>query len=143
MFILVKADIFNLSSRNINHFVGGVILKKYIKMIIQAICQIDFGIKSEHLPPHLLAEETSFLDAYARFCRELMNHLKGAVPAVRFPFGAFALLGGDGLQALKALLEEASQLGFYVILDAPEILSPWAADRAAELIFGKEAFPCD
>jgi orotidine-5'-phosphate decarboxylase len=104
---------------------------------------IDFGIKDSCLPPHLLEEEGSYCGAYTRFCRELMNHLKGAVPAVRFPFGAFALLGGDGLQALKALLEEASQLGFYVILDAPEILSPWAADRAAELIFGKEAFPCD
>ena len=31
----------------------------------------------------------------------------------------------------------------YVLLDSPEILSPWAADRTAQLIFEENAFTCD
>lgn len=105
---------------------------------------IDFGIKQECVPAHLLEEEGSFLKAYARFCRELMEGLKGLVPAVRFPFGAFALMGGEGLEVLSALLRTASNMGFYVLLDSPEILSPWAADRIADTVFGENSpFFCD
>lgn len=104
---------------------------------------IDFGIKTDCLPPYLLEEEGIFCSAYGRFCRELMNGLKGFVPAVRFSFGAFSLLGPEGLTLLQQLLTEAGEHGFYVILDGPEILSPWSADRAAETLFGGEAFPCD
>lgn len=104
---------------------------------------VDFGIKKECIPPHLLEEEGGFLPAYARFCRELMAQLKDFVPAVRFPFGAFALLGAEGLTVLSALLKEAGEMGYYVVLDAPEIHSPWGADRIADGIFGSDAYPCD
>lgn len=105
---------------------------------------IDFGVKAASIPAHLREEEGSELKAYTRFCVELLEGLKGLVPAVRFPFGAFALMGGEGLEALSRLLRLASRLGFYVVLDGPEILSPWAADRAAESIFAEESqFPCD
>ena len=104
---------------------------------------VDFGIKTNSLPPHLLEEEGSLVKAYGRFCRELMAGIKGFVPAVRFPFGAFALLGADGIDLLKALLQEAKEMDYYVLLDSPEILSPWAADRTADLIFGENAFVCD
>ena len=104
---------------------------------------IDFGIKVDCIPPHLLEEEGSLVGAYGRFCRELMSVLKGVVPGVRFYLGAFALLGAEGIGLLKALLNEAKEMGYYVLLDSPEILSPWAADRAAQLIFQENAFPCD
>lgn len=104
---------------------------------------IDFGVKADSLPPHLLEEEGRFLPAYTRFCRELMTGLKDLVPAVRFSFTDFALLGPDGLTQLQALLREAGEMGYYVLLDGPEILSPWAADRTAEAIFGAENYPCD
>ena len=104
---------------------------------------VDFGIKKECIPPHLLEEEGGFLPAYARFCRELMVQLKDFVPAVRFPFGAFALLGADGLTVLSALLKEAGEMGYYVVLDAPEIHSPWGADRIADGMFGSDVYPCD
>ena len=104
---------------------------------------IDFGIKADAIPPHLLEEEGSEAQAYARFCRELMAELKDFVPAVRFSFGAFALYGPVGLQLLQDLLKEAGEMGFYVILDSPEILSPWSADRTAEAVFGGDAFLCD
>jgi len=104
---------------------------------------IDFGIKPELLPAHLLEEEGTYLKAYCRFCTELMDTLKEIVPAVRFPFGAFALMGSDGIAALQNLLKLAGEMGFYVILDAPEITSPWAAERIAENFYGTADFPCD
>ena len=102
---------------------------------------VDFSITEERMPSHLLEEEGNFAKAYPRFCRELMEALAGVVPGVRFSFDMFALLGEDGLSQLKALLERAGELGFYVLLDGPQILSPWAADRAAALLM-EEKYPC-
>lgn len=104
---------------------------------------IDFGTKWHGLPQHLMDEEGSLVKAYGRFCRELMTALKDTVPAVRFPFGAFALLGAEGIELLRSLLKEAKELDYYVLLDSPEILSPWAADRTAGSIFMADTFPCD
>lgn len=104
---------------------------------------IDFGIKADSLPKHLLEEEGNLCSAYERFCRELLDGLKDIVPAVRFGLGVFALLGSQGLDALCRLLDHAKDLGYYVLLDGPEILSPWGADRAADMIFGENRYPCD
>lgn len=105
---------------------------------------VDFGLKQDGIPAYLLEEAGTTLGAYTRFCRELMAGLTGQVPALRFSFGAFALLGPEGLKALSELLQEAAAKGFYVLLDGPEILSPWSADRTAETIFGQESpYPCD
>lgn len=104
---------------------------------------IDFGIKPDCIPPHILEESGDFRTAYLQFCRELMTGLKGIVPAVRFSFSDFALMGPDGLSDLSNLLQEAGKLGFYVLLNGPEIISPWAADRAAEAILGADTYPCD
>ncbi len=96
------------------------------------------------IPPHILTECPSKAAAYSRFCRELLEALKATVPAVRISFGSFALLGGEGLTELGSVLKAASDLGYYVILDAPEILSPAAAVMTAEAIFGSESsYPCD
>ncbi len=102
---------------------------------------VDFSIRFDLLPPHLLEEEGSELAAYGRFCRELMEGLRGAVPAVRFAFDAFALM--DGLELLGSLLREARDMGYYVVLDGSAVASPWAAERAAQRIFGGEEYPCD
>jgi orotidine-5'-phosphate decarboxylase len=105
---------------------------------------IDFGVTPEHLPQHLLDEEGTVHFAYRRFCHELMEKLKGFVPGVRFSFASFALMGPEGLQSLSALLNEAKEMGFYVILDSPGIMTPWGAERTAPYIFGESSlFPCD
>jgi len=44
---------------------------------------------------------------------------------------------------LSQLLAEAGELGYYVLLDGPQILSPWAADRAAETLLGGGEYACD
>lgn len=105
---------------------------------------IDFGVTPEHIPQHLLDEEGSLLKAYSRFCRELMAGLKGLVPAVRFSFASFALMGLEGMGELSVLLQEANAQGYYVLLDGPAVLSPWGADRAAALCFREgSSYPCD
>ncbi len=102
---------------------------------------VDMSITEKLLPPHLLEQEGSFSKAYFRFCGELLEKMAGVVPGVRFSFDAFALLGEEGLSELRKLLARAEELGFYTLLDGPQILSPWAADRAAELL-ENDAYPC-
>ena len=48
------------------------------------------------LPPHIAQEEATPAAACVRFCKELLEQLKGIVPAVRVSFAGFALLGPEG-----------------------------------------------
>ena len=83
-------------------------------------------------------------EGYAAFCRELLDAMKGIIPAVRPSFTAFVLLGHDGLYHLSETLKLAAAQGYYVLLDAPEILSPAAAKITAETIWGEGSiYPCD
>lgn len=105
---------------------------------------VELAMPMADLPPHILEEEGSIPAAYGRFCRELLTELKGAVPAVRVSFSCFALLGPEGLAQLTGTLKTAASLGYYVILDAPEILSPMLAKATAEAVFGEGSlYPCD
>lgn len=101
---------------------------------------VDFSVKDIQIPKHI-RQDREAVDAYTLFCRELMLGLKGTVPGVRFSFDQFALMGG--LSQLSALLKEAAELGFYVILDGPVTASPWAAERAAALLANDSPYPCD
>ena len=91
------------------------------------------------LPPHLREEGTA-AGAFACFCRELLDGLKGLVPAVRFGFGSFALLGEGGMKVLSETMAYAREQGFYVLMDMPELLTPAAARNAVEAL---RDFPCD
>ena len=101
---------------------------------------VELGLAVSQLPPQFSRDAAG----YAAFCKELLAGLRGLVPAVRVSFSAFALLGAEGTSALSELLKTADNLGFYVILDAPEILSVKAAEWAAESLFGEgSVYPCD
>ena len=105
---------------------------------------LEISLAASELPGYLLEEEGSAGKAYARFCQELLEHLKGTVPAVRLSFTSFALLGHDGLYQLSQTLQKAVELGYYVIMDAPELMSPAAAANTAAVIFGDDSlYPCD
>lgn len=104
---------------------------------------VEFTAAKDRLPPHLLQEEPSVAAACGRFCRELLDGLKGQLGAVRFRFASFALLGPEGLAELQNVLETAGKNGYYVVLDAPELLSVQEAETAAEVLFGGGAWPCD
>ena len=100
---------------------------------------VDFTADKMHIPNHLLQQEHDFMHAYGRFCEELLEALSGKVPAVRFSFGQFAALGTDGLTWLCRLMNRAKTLGFYVIMDAPEALSAFAAQNLARLFNAPES----
>ncbi len=101
---------------------------------------LELAMAVSDLPPQF----SKNAEGYAAFCRKLMEHLKGNIPAVRVSFSAFALLGHDGLYHLSETLKKAAELGYYVLLDAPEILSPGAAKITAESLLGEGSiYPCD
>ena len=105
---------------------------------------VDLALNTADLPPHLLEEEGSAAKAYGRFCREILKTLSGTVPAVRVSFTAFALLGPEGMTELVSVLNLARELGYYVALEAPYVISPMMASAAAEAVFGPgAAYPCD
>lgn len=105
---------------------------------------LELGKALSDIPSHILEEAGSAAAAYGRYCRELLAGLKDTVPAARVSFGCFALLGAEGVTELVQTLKAAAEEGYYVLLDAPEILSPAAAKQTAEALLGEEgAFPCD
>ena len=105
---------------------------------------VELNMVPSELPPHILNEIGNEAAAYGKFCRELIAGLKGIVPAVRISFANFALLGGDGLKQLTQILKFSKDQGFYVLLDAPEILSPRSAAMVAQGFFGENSlYPCD
>lgn len=105
---------------------------------------LDFDMLPEHIPPHIMAEEGKFMKAYTRYCMELMDGLRGIIPAVKFNFGGMAMEGTEGLVALSALLDYAHNRGFYVLLEAPDALTAQRAGANADAIFSQDnRWPCD
>lgn len=101
---------------------------------------LDLSVEPNFIPQGIASAEENHMQ---KFCLQLLSGLKGVIGAVRFPFDQFALLGNDGLQVLRELLQEAKNLGYYVLLDGPAVTSPWSAARAAALLEGESDYPCD
>ncbi len=102
---------------------------------------IDLALPVSELPGTMAAQGAA---GYGSFCLELLDKLRGTVPAVRFGFTAFAVLGPEGLEALMRVLRKAKELGYYVALEAPYLLCPMMASAVAEAVFGPDAlYPCD
>jgi orotidine-5'-phosphate decarboxylase len=101
---------------------------------------VELGLSLSDLPPQFEKSAAG----YGAFCRELLEGLKGIVPAVRFSFASFALLGSEGMEQLMQSMKTASELGYYVAMDAPEISSPAAAKMIADLVWGEgSGYACD
>ena len=100
---------------------------------------IDMSADSRMIPPCVLEQADTWLDAYVLYAQELLEALRGNVPAIRLQFNAFALLGADGLRALTTISKKAQKMGFYVLLDAPEALSGDRAEQTADLLLGEDA----
>ena len=101
---------------------------------------LDLAVKPEQIPGHIW-EGKSQAQAMETFCRQLLAGMKGRIPAVRFSFDQWALLGD--LAALSDLTGYAAELGYYVLLDGPAVLSPWAAERAASIFDADSGYACD
>ena len=101
---------------------------------------LELALPLSDLPPQFAPDA----EGYGAFCRELLEGLKETVPAVRISFAMFALLGADGMTELTNTLTVASELGYYVCLDAPEVSSPAMAGVIADALLGEgSAYPCD
>ena len=101
---------------------------------------LELALPVSDLPPQFARNAEGF----AHFCRALLEGMKGFIPAVRVSFSAFALMGHDGLYHLSETLKYAAEQGYYVLLDAPEVLSPASAKITADAIFGEgSVYPCD
>lgn len=100
---------------------------------------VDFSLEMEKIPPHILTEEKNEILAYDRFCRELMDGLKGIVPAVRFSMSYFSLYGPDGLFLMSRMTEYAKKLEYYVLVDAPECFSKQGAEAAVKSFFSEKS----
>lgn len=105
---------------------------------------LELGFSTSDIPDSVRLQSTSQAEALGFYCRSVLSGLKGVLPAVRISFSAFALLGLEGLTQLQNTLTCAAELGYYVLLDAPEILSVSAAKQTAQLLLGEDTrFPCD
>lgn len=105
---------------------------------------VTFDAFESVVPQQFVQEAGSVIGGYKILCVGILNGLKGNVGAVRFGFGSFAAWGAEGVTALCDLLREAKSLGYYVLLDMPELYSPMAAQHMAKAVSGeKSGYPCD
>ena len=84
----------------------------------------------QYLPEAFMQEELS--SAYQSYFEGLLEKLKDSVPAVRFGFGSFALMGEAGFRLLSRLMTLSQELGYYVLMDLPELMTPLAASNALQ-----------
>ena len=95
------------------------------------------------LPPAYMTEYESPVHGMGEYCRRCLEALQGQLPAVKVSFGAFSLLGPEGLTQLKSVLDRAQELGYYVILDWQRQEDEASARAAAKLILSGGMWKCD
>ena len=105
-------------------------LQKKIRKLKNPTCVV-FSVAEGQIPAHILARSGSFCDAYGEYARQLLAALRETVPAVRFDFAAFSVLGAEGIGLLQQLLAYAKEQEYYVILDTPEARSAQSAQTVA------------
>ena len=96
----------------------------------------------EHIPAHITEVAADFVQARQIYFTELLESLKELVPAVRFSYPVFSLAGAAGLESLSTLLQRAKDLGYYVLLDGVEALSPSEAEYNAQCFMGADCPWC-
>lgn len=105
---------------------------------------LELGFSTTAIPVHVREACASRVEALGVYSRMLLEGLKGQIPAVRIGFSGFALHGAEGIEQLQLTLNTAGDLGYYVLMDAPEIFSPAAAEACCDMLLGEgSAFRCD
>ena len=99
---------------------------------------IDMTFFDGMLPECVASQAADWAEGYLTYTQQLMEALRGQVPALRFSFNSFALRGAKGIATLQKVLKRAQKMSYYVFLDAPEALSADSAAQAAQLLLGEE-----
>lgn len=99
---------------------------------------IDMTFFDGMVPECVAAQAADWAEGYLAYTQQLMEALRGQVPALRFSFNSFALRGAKGIATLQKVLKRAQKMSYYVFLDAPEALSADRAAQAAQLLLGEE-----
>lgn len=100
---------------------------------------LDFQLDESLVPQNFMADEKSFLKAYVRYAITLMDGLRDTIPAVRFHFSEYAVMGTEGITSLVSLLDYARKQGYYVLLNAPEALSAQQASNNANAFLSEDS----
>lgn len=98
---------------------------------------------TELTPPSYLQDGVAALSAFETYCTEILDSICKLIPVVRFGFGSFAVLGEEGIAALKRLMQTAREKGFYILLDTPEQFSSMTAMHTARELGDNNKYPCD
>lgn len=109
---------------------------------LKAPLAVDLTFSPEEVPPQYIREQEDISVAYAAYLRDLLAGLNKTVAAVKFDLGAYALMGGNGLELLSELLALAKKLGYYVLLAGAEPLSALAAEQSARTLFSSDSAWC-
>lgn len=103
---------------------------------------IDLTVDKKVIPECVSSQADTWTKAYMLFAQEMLEALRGLVPAVRFQFNGFAIYGAEGLELLNKVTKRAQKLGYYVLLDAPEAICAARAEQTAELLLDLENSVC-
>ena len=95
---------------------------------------LSFSLICDQIPEKFGNENIA--RAGEKYYMELLGELAGEIPAVRFSLGGFALYP-EGLAVLKNLTAKAKEMGFYVLLDGPEMYTAAQAESYCALLCGE------
>lgn len=98
----------------------------------------------ELLPPSLLHQAVqahgntaaAMAKAYEIFCNGILQAVSDIAAAVKVQEGCFAALGAEGIAAMQRVMEKASGMGFYVLLDSNFSSVEHIAKLYADGVFG-------
>ena len=68
---------------------------------------VDLTVTASQVPVGILQQESDPVKAAKQYCVELLEGLKGIVPAVRFSYAWYSLMGADALCSLQEIMAEA------------------------------------
>lgn len=107
------------------------------------VLMVDMTLGTADVPP-AIRDESGGASGVRHFGKQLLNGLKGTVPAVRFRMSTFAMMGPEGLETLRELMKTAGAMGYYVALDAPMLTSQEDGEQASRALWEPEGmYPCD
>lgn len=115
-----------------------VLQEKIRKLKNPSVLQLD--ARMQDVPPCVMGDPCQ---AYCDYAKSLMDALREIIPALRFSFTGFSLLGDTGLSTLAELTQYARKLGYYVLLDLPEMHSNLAAENVAAVFAKGDRYACD